>query len=126
MTVLDSKFTPQTIAIGLSSLILLVLSIAILVLESRVQDVFTNQTRQYPGSSMAEFLFVPLNPSNIDAGPTIAKFAVGSCSLMVSLLGLAWPVLHWCRVCGRASVIHVRRPYLSRTSGYLKAEEHPY
>ncbi|KAF9728794.1 hypothetical protein PMIN04_008254 [Paraphaeosphaeria minitans] len=104
---LGSKLTPHTIAIGLSSLILLALSIAILMLESRVQNAFTNDSRQYPGSSMAEFMFVPLNPSNIDAGPTVVKFAVGACSLLVSLLGIAWPVMHWSRACGKANIVYV-------------------
>lgn len=109
---LDSKFTPHIIAIGLSSLTLLALSIAILGLESRVQDAFVDKVRQYPGSSMAEFMFVPLNPPNIDAGPTVIKFAVGACSLVVSLMGIAWPVLHWCKSYGRASIVHVRIPSL--------------
>jgi hypothetical protein len=108
MAHLSSKFTPHTIAIGLSSLTLLALSIALIVLESRVQNAFQDQGRQYPGSNIAEFLFVPLNPSNIDAGPTVMKFAVGACSLAVSLLGIAWVVLHWCRACGMASMVHVR------------------
>ncbi|KAF2439528.1 hypothetical protein P171DRAFT_436171 [Karstenula rhodostoma CBS 690.94] len=97
------KFTLHTIAISISSLTLLALSTALLALESRVQDAFSNNARQYPGSNMAEFIFVPLNPSNIDAWPTVVKFAVGACSLLVSLLGLVWLGLHWW-----ASIVHIR------------------
>lgn len=107
MRFLEGKFTPHIIVIGLSSIVLLALSIALLVLEARVQDAFRDQGFQYPGSSIAEFIFVPLNPSNIDLGPTIVKFAVGACSLIVSLLSIVWPVLHWCRIGGRANVVHV-------------------
>jgi hypothetical protein len=105
---LDSKFTPRPIAIGILSLTLLALSITVVTLEARVQDAFQDKGRQYPGSSIAEFLFVPLNPSNIDEGPTVVKFAVGACSMAVSLLGIAWAVLHWCKAYGTASMIHVR------------------
>ena len=86
---------------------LFALSIALIALQARVQDAFPDEGRQYPGSSIAEFMFVPLNPSNIDVGPTVAKYAAGACCLLVALLGVAWPVLHWCRASGRASIVHV-------------------
>ena len=111
MRLLEGKPTPHTIAIGLSSLTLLALSIALLALEARVQDAFRNQSLQYPGSSIAEFIFVPLNPPTIDVGPTIVKFAVGAYSLIVALLGIAWLVVHWCSASGRASAVHVRSPF---------------
>lgn len=100
---------PHTIIILILSSALFALAIAIIALEARVQDAFPEQSLQYPGSSIAEFMFVPLSPSNIDVGPTVAKYAVGACGLLVSLFGIAWPVLHWCRASGRANIIHVSR-----------------
>lgn len=96
-------FAPLTIAIFLSSAIILSLSIALLVLEERVQHAFRDEQFQYPGSSMAEWLFVTLNPRNIDIGPTVAKFAVGGFNICASLLGLVFTLLHWFK----ASNVHV-------------------
>ncbi|KAJ4299185.1 hypothetical protein N0V90_004429 [Kalmusia sp. IMI 367209] len=103
-------FTPQTIAIFLSSVVLLSLSVALLVLEARVQNAFRDEQIQYPGSSMAEWLFVTLNPRNIDIGPTAAKFAVAGFSLFAALLGLVLTLLHWFE----ASDVHLILKSLTR------------
>lgn len=109
-------FTPHTIIIFLSSLALLGISIAVLVLEAQVQNAFRNEQIQYPGSSIAEWLFVSLNPEDIDAGPTVVKFVIGASSLAVSLVGAAWAILHWFR----SSAVYVCIYYLIQTSGVQK------
>lgn len=104
----DLYFTPHITSILITSLSLFALSVALIALEAKVQDAFSTQQLQYPGSSLAEFMFVSLNPPNIEMGPTVIKFAAGSCGLAVSLLGTAWTVAHWCRAGGRANIVHVR------------------
>lgn len=116
MNLRNLPIAPHTIVLLVLSSSLFILSIVLLALQSRVQDAFTDEGLQYPGSSIAEFMFVPLSPSNIDVGPTVAKYALGACTLVVSLLGIAWPVLHWCRASGRANIIHVSRTDHSDTA----------
>lgn len=85
----------QPLSIAVVSLLLIGLSIALIVLEERLQHAFIDKRIQYPDSSLAEWLFINLNPMNIDIGPTVAKFAVGGFSLGAALLSVMPGLLRW-------------------------------
>lgn len=83
------------IFIFILAFILLLLGIAEIVLQDRVHHAFKNYLIQYPGSSLAEWLFVTLNPLNLDTGPSSAKFTVGAVSMFSALLAMAWMATVW-------------------------------
>ncbi|KAF2871664.1 hypothetical protein BDV95DRAFT_46223 [Massariosphaeria phaeospora] len=89
------RITYLTYFIFTASGVLLGLSIAEVALESRVLRVFRNLNIQVPGSSIAEWLFVSLNPQNLRTGPSDGIFIVGVFGIVASLLGLAWMGSVW-------------------------------
>ena len=91
------RFTPLLCAILVVSLAQLGVSVSTIVLENKLQGAFRNEQFQYPNSSLREFLFVPLSPSNTAMGPTIAKFVVSACSMLSAALAVAWAVWHAAR-----------------------------
>ncbi|KAF2119792.1 hypothetical protein BDV96DRAFT_642800 [Lophiotrema nucula] len=95
MTTRSSRITGLNYAIFLTSFILLGLSIAIIVLEAKVLTAFQDRRIQYPTSSLAEWLFINLNPNNIDGGPTIGIFVAGATGLVTSLATMLWTVGTW-------------------------------
>lgn len=78
------------------SFVLLGLSISELVLEQNVLHALENWHLQFPGSSLAEWLFVPLNPRMLDAGPTNAIMTVGALGIVAGVCGMGWCWGMWC------------------------------
>ncbi|KAF2249801.1 hypothetical protein BU26DRAFT_604114 [Trematosphaeria pertusa] len=89
------RVTALTYSILVNSVILLFLSVAEIVLEDRVLHAFRSVQIQYPGSSLAEWLFVSMNPRNIDSGPTTAIFLVGGGGLICALVGIGCILATW-------------------------------
>jgi hypothetical protein len=90
--------TPLTYGTCVTALILVGLAIAEIALTAKTLHAFRHIEVQYPGSSLAEWKFVDMNPANIDAGPTSANFTVGAGSLASALLTTLWIVLVVCGV----------------------------
>lgn len=90
-----SRLTALTYSIFAAAFVLLSLSIAEIVLEDRTSQAYHDVQVQYPGSSLAEWLFVPMRPRYIDTGPMTAKFIAAPCSMFSSLAGMAWIAAHW-------------------------------
>ncbi|KAF2260487.1 hypothetical protein CC78DRAFT_620203 [Lojkania enalia] len=96
----NGRFTLLKYMIFLTSLILLGLSISIIVVEDKAVGVHRNLGIQLPNSSIVEWLWVPLNPMNLDHGPSMAIFIAGAMGLLASVMGLGWIVWDWCGVRG--------------------------
>ncbi|KAF2683151.1 hypothetical protein K458DRAFT_419357 [Lentithecium fluviatile CBS 122367] len=93
-----SRLTPLTYGTFLAAILLIGLSGAEVALTAQYLHAFRHFEVQYPGSSLAEWAFVKMDPSNLDTGPTSAKFTVGTCGLVAALLATLWIVLLWCGV----------------------------
>lgn len=92
------RMTFLTYSIFMSAIILLAVAIAAIVVEEKVLHVFRDIAIQYPGSSLGEWMFVSLDPKNIDHGPTIAIFIGAGCAVVASLMSCIWMVTTWCDV----------------------------
>ncbi|KAF2737485.1 hypothetical protein EJ04DRAFT_550630 [Polyplosphaeria fusca] len=91
-----SRITALSYLVFLASLLLLALCITDIVLESKLDSVFSRRFQvQYPGSSLAEWLFVPLDPNYIDSGPAIAKFINGAVGILAAVVGMCWIGATW-------------------------------
>jgi hypothetical protein len=83
-----------------AALLLVGLAAAEIALTAKTLRAFRRLDVQYPGSSLAEWKFVDLDPPNIDSGPTSACFTVGAASLASAVLATLWIVLVVCGVGG--------------------------
>jgi hypothetical protein len=92
-----SRVTLTSYFILLVSVVLMGLSIAEIVLEARIQQVSQSDLQvQYPGSSLAEWLWVPVNPPRLNGGPTTAIIIVGALGILVAVTVLIWVIFGWC------------------------------
>lgn len=89
------RASPLQYSIVVIAFILIGLGIAELVVTARLLRAFRHAAIQVPGSNLAEWLFVNLDPENIDAGPTTAKFIAGGFCLFAGLLSLLWIDMQW-------------------------------
>ena len=97
--------TPLSYCVFVVAVILIGLGIAEIALTAVSLRAFRRFQIQIPGSSLAEWKFVPMDPTNVDDGTTTAKFVVGTAGLVAALLALLWIALQWAGVGG----IKVRR-----------------
>lgn len=89
------RITILNISLLLLSLILLGLCLAEIVLEQNVISVFRDYKVQYQGSSMAEWMFVSLNPVYIDSGPTMAVTIAGAVGTVAAVMVSVWVAIVW-------------------------------
>lgn len=91
-----ARVTFTTYFICTVSIVLLGLSIADVVLIEKVQGVFRNTLQiQYPNSSLAEWLWVPVHPHKLDSGPANAILVVGCLGIITGTSGLGLVFALW-------------------------------
>ncbi|KAF2707835.1 hypothetical protein K504DRAFT_45145 [Pleomassaria siparia CBS 279.74] len=89
------RVTYLTYIILVVSIILACLSIATIILQLKVNGVFQDLQVQIPGSNIAEWMYVSLNPVYLDTGPGISILVVGACGIMSGLSGMSWVITAW-------------------------------
>lgn len=89
------RVTYLTYTLFFVSILLLGLSIATLILQSKVSHVFRNLQVQIPGSNLVEWVFVSLSPPNLDTGPTIAILVTGACGVVSGVVASGWVGACW-------------------------------
>jgi hypothetical protein len=77
------------------SIVLLGLSLSEIILEQNVLHTFRNVKIQYPNSSLAENLWVSLNPDYIDPNPTIAISVAGAVGVISAISSIVWVSALW-------------------------------
>jgi hypothetical protein len=115
--------TAISLAIFVSSIVVIVISIAEIALETRMLHAFHHIQIQLPGSSLAEWLFINMDPHNLDTGPTVAIITLGSIDIGFSSVLLIWCGCMWFGI-RRVNVSIPARINLSRTNGdtYVRAK----
>ena len=93
---LSPNVTWLTYTILLTSFLLLLLAILQIVCEAHLLHAFKHTNVQLPGSSLAEWLFIPMHPSTLDNGPMVGIFVVGGWSLLTSTFTVLWVGCLWC------------------------------
>ncbi|KAF2653625.1 hypothetical protein K491DRAFT_780195 [Lophiostoma macrostomum CBS 122681] len=92
---LSTSITPLTYTIFLTSCLLILLSTLQIICEVHLFHAFNNTRVQLPGSSLAEWLFIPTTPVNLDSGPTAGNLLVASWGIMTSVVALIWVGCLW-------------------------------
>jgi hypothetical protein len=82
-------------SIFVTAIVLLGLAIAEIALTAVSLRAFRHFDVQIPGSSLAEWKFISMDPSNIEEGTTTAKYVVGTASLVAALIASLWVALQW-------------------------------
>jgi len=91
----STHVTPLSYSVFVTAIVPLGLAIAEITLTAITLRAFRRFDVQFPGSSLAEWKFVSLDPSNIDDGTTSAKFVVGTTGLVAALVPSLWIALQW-------------------------------
>jgi hypothetical protein len=91
----SANVTGLSYMVFITSVVLFALAIAEISLAAVSLRAFRHFSIQIPGSNLAEWKFVDMDPTNIDEGTTSAKFAVGAAGLAAALLASLWVVLRW-------------------------------
>ncbi|KAF2475499.1 uncharacterized protein BDR25DRAFT_350855 [Lindgomyces ingoldianus] len=95
------RVTVLSYLIFITAIIILALSLAEIVMEAKVLTAFSSGLQvQLPGTSLAEWLFIPLRPMNLDTGPTEAIFVAGAFGVVCGLFEVAWLLAIWFGVKG--------------------------
>jgi hypothetical protein len=97
------RVTYLTYTLLFTSITLLSLSIATLVLESKVAHVFRDLQIQIPGSNLVEWAFVSLSPANLDTGPTISILITAACGILSSVATIGWIAGIWRAFCSKST-----------------------
>jgi hypothetical protein len=98
------RVTYLTYTLFCTSITLLSLSIAALVLQTKVLHVFRGLQIQMPGSALIEWEFVSLNPPYLDNGPMIATLVVAVCGILSCVATMSWISGIWGRWCSKTTV----------------------
>ncbi|ORX94144.1 hypothetical protein BCR34DRAFT_226997 [Clohesyomyces aquaticus] len=90
------RVTVLSYFILITVLLILGLSISEIVLEGKVLSAFSNNLQvQVPGTSLAEWLFVPIRPRNLKSGGSEGIIVVGILGVLCALLQMAWILMSW-------------------------------
>jgi hypothetical protein len=97
------RVTYLTYTLLFASITLLSLSIATLVLQSKVVHVFRDLQIQIPGSNLVEWAFVSLSPTNLDTGPTVSILVTAACGVLSSIAMIGWIAGIWGAFCSKST-----------------------
>jgi hypothetical protein len=91
----NHKKTSILSAIYTLSVVLLAVSLAVIFLEGNVIHAFRDFNVQEPGTSLAEWRWISLDPANLDTAPTTAIITAAVFGLMNAVLAFGWVTMLW-------------------------------